>query len=125
MKYQSALIFIFIFSCQNYSFALDCKDGGNNQLDMNQCSSQKLEESTKKINKVYNEYRKSLTDDEKKSLRDIQMAWIKYKDLRCKFSAAGYEGGSMQGMVMTNCLADVTNQRLKELEDELKEKNSR
>ena len=120
------LLFVFLFFCfiQN-SYALDCKDGGETTVDMKQCANKELEEVTKKLNATYNSYRKLLEPKQQNDLKAVQLAWIKYKDLRCDFEYSFYEGGTMAGLVGTSCLINITNQRLKEFEEALKEQSSR
>ncbi len=61
---------------------------------MNQCGGSDLERETKKINKAYNDYRAKLTPEQKLEFKEVQLAWIKFKDVACKFEASGVEGGS-------------------------------
>jgi len=72
-----------------------------------------------------NSYRKLLEPKQQKDLKAVQLAWIKYKDLRCDFEYSFYEGGTMAGLVGTSCLINITNQRLKEFEEALRERSSR
>ncbi|MBB5716062.1 lysozyme inhibitor LprI family protein [Sphingomonas aerophila] len=44
-----------------------------------------------------------------------QRAWLKYRDAECGRSAAQYEGGSMQPMQHSACLAQLTRLRTREL----------
>jgi uncharacterized protein YecT (DUF1311 family) len=123
-KVNLFLFFVFFCFIQN-SYALDCKDGGKTTVDMKECASKELEEATKKLNTTYNSYRKLLEPKQQNDLKAVQLAWIKYKDLRCNLEYSFYEGGSMAGLVGTTCLTYITNQRLKEFEEALKELSSR
>ena len=120
------LIFLFSFLCfaQN-SNALDCKEGGETTAEMKECADKGLEEATKKLNATYGSYRKLLEPKQQKDLKAVQLAWIKYKDLRCDLEYSFFEGGSIAGVAKTSCLASVTKQRLEEFEDALKERTSR
>ncbi len=119
-------IVIFLLLCiYKNSFALDCKDGGDTTADMKECARKELEQQTKKLNRAYNTYGKLLDPKQQKALRTVQLAWIRYKDLRCDFESSLYEGGTMAGLATTNCLINITNQRLKEFENYLKEYASR
>jgi uncharacterized protein YecT (DUF1311 family) len=123
-KVNLLLIFLLFYAAQN-AYALDCKKGGETTVDMKECANKELEEVTKKINETYNAYRKLLDPKQQKDLKAVQLAWIKYKDLRCAFEYSFYEGGTMAGLVGTSCLTNITNQRLKELEADLKDQSSR
>ena len=120
------LLFIFLLFCVTpSSYAIDCKKGGDTTADMKECANKELEEVTKKINDTYNAYRKLLDPKQQKDLKAVQLAWIKYKDLRCDFEYSFYEGGTLAGLVGTSCLINITTQRLKELEADLKDQSSR
>lgn len=99
----------------NAVWALDCRNP-QTQTEINQCGSSDLERETKKINKTYNDYRAKLNPAQKQDFKEVQLAWIKFKDLSCKFEASGAEGGSMYSMVLSGCLAAKTAQRNKEIE---------
>jgi uncharacterized protein YecT (DUF1311 family) len=124
--HKANLLFVFLFFCfiQN-SYALDCKDGGAGMFEMKQCANKELEEVTKKLNATYNSYRKLLTPKQQQDLKAVQLAWIKYKDLRCNLENSFYEGGTMAGLAGTSCLTNITKQRLEEFEDALKEQTDR
>ena len=51
------------------------------------------------------------------TLREAQRAWITYRDLACMAEALPYDGGSIQGLIHTNCLARLTIQRTEDLRD--------
>ena len=52
----------------------------------------------------------------KQKLISAQQAWIKFRDSSCEFERSAYEGGSMAPMIYGFCLADVTEQRTKDLQ---------
>ena len=97
------------------ALALDCQNP-QTQTDMNQCASSDLDRETKKINKTYNDFKAKLNPTQKQQLKEVQLAWIKFKDLACQFEAFGVEGGSAHSMVLAGCLTEMTHQRNKELE---------
>lgn len=91
-------------------------DKPQTQTDINQCASSNLDAETAALNSVYNRYRASLNEAEKQQLKEVQLAWIKYRDLDCKFEASGIEGGSMQPFVLSQCLIEQTKTRRMQLE---------
>lgn len=97
------------------SAATDC-DNAMDQATMNECAGQQYAASDKRLNQVYNDYRKRLDAKQKDGLKNAQQAWLKYRDLHCKFEASSVEGGSAYGMVFNGCLATVTDARMKELQ---------
>ena len=94
---------------------LDC-DNAMTQTEMNQCAAQALEQEDQRLNRVYNQYRAGLQAKDRQALKQVQLAWIKFRDLDCKQVASVYEGGSMQPMVHAHCLAERTRERITHLE---------
>lgn len=85
------------------------------QADMNRCAASEHASADKELNKVYNAYRARLDEEQKKQLRDAQLAWIRFRDLNCAFESSGVKGGSAYPMVLSGCLAGVTRARVKQL----------
>ncbi len=52
-----------------------------------------------------------------KTLRAAQRSWIPYRDKACEAHGFMARGGSMESMLVGQCLADLTRQRTKELKD--------
>ena len=96
------------------AWAVDCAKAIT-QADMNQCAAQELEREDKKINATYKDLRSKLDSEQQNELKNVQLAWIKYKDLTCKFESGGAAGGSMYSMILASCLAEKTRQRNAEL----------
>lgn len=118
MKLHKALLvcsFLSSLFVSSSALALDCQNP-QTQTDMNQCASSDLDRETKKINKTYNDFRAKLNPTQKLQLKEVQLAWIKFKDLACQFEASGVKGGSAHSMVLAGCLTEKTRQRNKELE---------
>ncbi len=44
-------------------------------------------------------------------LRDAQRAWVAFRDKQCAFETASYSTGSIYPLLVTNCLAELTQQR--------------
>ena len=99
----------------DYVFAIDCQNQ-QTQTDITQCASSELSVETARINKAYNELTAKLYPTPRQKIKEVQLAWIKYKDLACKFEASGAQGGSAYASVLSVCLVEKTKQRSKELE---------
>lgn len=50
------------------------------------------------------------------ALERVQGAWQTYARDHCRWNGAFYEGGSMQPMVVADCMATLTESRIRELE---------
>lgn len=84
---------------------------------MNQQAFVAYEKADTEMSKTYKKVLKQLTDPkQKQALIQAQKNWIKYKEAHCKAIAGLYEGGSMRGMVYSNCLETLTIERKKNLE---------
>ena len=95
------------------------------QTDMNICANLDYERADKELNAQYRKTRTEMAswdadlDNNLKgaeaALVKAQRAWIDYRDAQC--AAEGFEarGGSMEPMLVSNCLAGLTRQRTKEL----------
>ncbi len=91
------------------------------QTEMNICASREAETADRRLNQVYKQLQSKVTDSQsKKELIDAETAWIKFRDRDCQFAAGLNRGGSMASMVQSQCVADLTRQRTKQLEDYIK-----
>ena len=69
------------------------------------------------LNKVYGELRDALDDAEKEQLKQVQRIWLQYRDAAAKFESSRYAGGTLEGMVHTNALTTLTEQRVQSLKN--------
>ncbi len=93
------------------------------QADMNICWGNEYKKADAVLNKTYQELAAMLDQEEKAQLKSAQTAWLKYRDTNCDFVADQYKGGSMRPMIAAICLADVTQNRTKELKTQLQDRN--
>jgi uncharacterized protein YecT (DUF1311 family) len=103
---------------------VDC-DNQNTQLDMNICAAQEYDEADAALNEQYNKTRRVLAEGDKelsdgetsaaKALLTAQRAWINYRDAHCEAVGFQARGGSMQPMLVSGCLAELTRTRTEEL----------
>jgi uncharacterized protein YecT (DUF1311 family) len=77
------------------------------------------EKADKELNLVYTQLSSSLDLNQKQLLIESERAWIKYRDLECKFQAVGYTGGSMYPLIFSSCMTDLTKKRTQELKESL------
>jgi len=86
------------------------------QSEMNICASIAYQNADRKLNQVYRQLLPKLSASRKQKLISAQQAWIKFRDSSCEFERSAYEGGSIAPMIYGFCLADVTEQRTKDLQ---------
>ena len=100
----------------------DCSDP-QTQAAMNECAARDAKEADAELNFIYPKvlahYQQMDRDSEStegaKRLRAAQRAWIAFRDAEC--AVAGYEalGGSMESMLVSGCIAELTKKRAAEL----------
>lgn len=93
---------------------LDCNNAIT-QGDMNECAYRDLKREDQALNAAYNAYRARLSATQKEQLKNVQLAWIKYRDLACTYDSSGVEGGSVHLLIYTQCIMRRTHQRLEEI----------
>ena len=73
----------------------------------------------KELNSVYNKLKKELKETDKKKLIEAQKAWIKFRDLNCKFKSqdSGDGDGPYENKMKIDCIIQSTIERTKELEN--------
>lgn len=101
----------------------NCADWGNlPQQDMNQCAGIAYDEADAELNRVWGELRERRGEGHSwDPILEAQRAWIPFRDAHCESVAAPYEGGSIQPLIRSTCLTDVTEQRTAQLRDFLNE----
>ena len=98
------------------------------QMEMNVCAHRDYEAADTELNAVYRKAMAAVQamDVEYKemgehyvgavdALKRAQRAWIGYRDGQCELAGFGARGGSMEPMLVSGCLADLTQKRTAEL----------
>ncbi|KAF2335101.1 lysozyme inhibitor LprI family protein [Flavobacterium daemonense] len=93
------------------------------QLEMNQIAIDNLKKADNKLNQVYQNLMKKLDEKEKNLLIAAQKNWIKFRDSKCDFEKQQYDGGSIQPSIYYTCLAECTEDRIKDLKRNLEDYN--
>jgi len=113
MKYLLFLCGIFYFQI---SFA-------QTQLEMNESAVKKYKSADSQLNKLYNQLMKLEVGESKQYLIQAEKDWIKYRDSHCKYDSVQYDGGSIQSLIMYDCLLELTNERIKHIKESIEDKN--
>jgi len=108
---------------------VDCKNA-ETQADMNYCAAMDFSKADDELNAVYKQALKSQADLDKqsaeinpdyvgavKALKKAERAWIDYRDGECEGEGYQAVGGTMQPMLIAGCKTDLTNKRIKELQE--------
>jgi uncharacterized protein YecT (DUF1311 family) len=72
-----------------------------------------LDDALKRSAKDEAGYANNAIDD----LKSAQAAWVKYRDLQCRAAGQQYQGGSIQPLVVNQCLTLVTEHRIEEIKE--------
>jgi uncharacterized protein YecT (DUF1311 family) len=81
----------------------------SNQTEMNQCTAAQYQAADKKLNRLIR--LKRAAGKQQEQLKKAQLAWIALRDADCAFLASGAEGGSVQPMLINQCMTDKTVER--------------
>lgn len=107
---------------------VDCQNAVT-QADMNICANEDYEAADAELNKVYKQALAATQAQDKElaeidnayvgaeeALKKAQRAWIGYRDGQCELSGFEARGGSMEPMLVSGCLTELTRARTKELQ---------
>ena len=101
--------------------AADTCDNAYTQTDMNKCAAARLAVEDQKLNQSYRNFQRLLNSSEKKELKEVQLAWIDFRNKACQLSAQSDRGGSIYPMVLNDCLTIYTQQRRVQLDADIKQ----
>src|SRR5215212_7937624 len=93
-------------------------EGNGSQAEASACAREEYKAADAELNKVYGRLAGVLDAEDKASLKESELAWIKYRDSTCAFESSQYKGGTMRPMIESFCLARVTKARTAELRDQ-------
>lgn len=103
---------------------IDCASP-TTQADMNICASRDYDAADKALNAEYQTVRKILAERDNTAndlgkgavdaLVAAQRAWIAYRDANCEAVGFQARGGSMEPMLVSSCLAEMSRKRAEEL----------
>ena len=99
-----------------------CADA-QTQADMNICWGKEYKAADATLNQVYGQLMRKLDEADKTQLKQVEAAWLKYRDANCEFVGDQYKGGSMRPMIVAMCLADMTGNRTVELRNQIKDRD--
>lgn len=113
----------FIVASSIFTSALAAENCKNpqNQYALNICAAQDYEREDTRLNKNYKDLVAKLDTEQKIKLKEVQLAWIRFRDLQCEYDSAQYQGGSIYSLIHSSCLWQMTKQRNKDLKAMLEE----
>jgi uncharacterized protein YecT (DUF1311 family) len=87
---------------------------------MNEKAYSNYKKADAQLNKVYKQLIAILDKNEKPLLIQAEKDWVKFRDSHCKFEASQYEGGSIQPLIYSSCLKELTEKRIAEIKESIK-----
>ncbi len=90
----------------------DCSNK-ETQLEMNSCAVSEADDANMKLEETLNDIK---TINQDPLLDSSQDMWLKYQNHFCHLKSKQYDGGSMQPYIEQDCIKDITNIRIEELE---------
>ncbi|WP_413165036.1 lysozyme inhibitor LprI family protein [Capilliphycus salinus ALCB114379] len=98
---------------------VQCREDGS-MIEMRKCAQDKYVKVDKELNQTYQKLMANLNDNQRKQrLISAQRSWIQFRDKTCSYEASEALGGSLEGLLLTNCLTRVTAHRTSELKQYL------
>lgn len=105
---------------------IDCNNAMAQQ-DMNYCAAKDFETADAELNAVWKEAKATAKemdaafDEPMKGAEEAliagQRGWIAYRDGQCELAGWEAHGGSMEPMLVSGCMAELTRARTKQLKD--------
>lgn len=93
---------------------------GQTQMEMNQQAARKLALANNDLHEVQEKIAARLVGPAAASFVTAQRAWQSYREAECSFEGMSTVGGSIHGMIVTQCRTRLTEERVKALEAQLK-----
>jgi len=94
---------------------IDCSNPTTDRS-INACAQQAYESADAKLNRVYRQFKTSLSQQEQSELVDVETAWLKFRDSSCEFESSRAGGQSTQSSIRYQCLEQTTKDRIAELQ---------
>lgn len=118
-------IFALLLLASGTAHAINCKEAITTP-DLNHCAKQAQELVEVKLNKVYQQTLKELSQPDseqedysemKRKLIGAQRAWVKFRELDCDAVYTFHAGGTIRTVMFIGCMQKHAERRIKDLED--------
>lgn len=115
----TALLSVMLFAGQTF----DCNSAVT-QVDMNRCAALRARDADAELNRIWPQVVRMIQAGDRevdsngegeRRLRAAQHAWIAFRDAQCELEGVEALGGSMESMLVSGCLATMTERRTAEL----------
>ncbi|QKF73852.1 LprI family protein (DUF1311 domain) [Aliarcobacter faecis] len=104
------------FATSQHSLSFEkCLEGKWRDAEMAACTYEETKLEDKRLNQAYKKAMQTIKKDKRDELKEVQRAWIKYRDLNCNFNSY-ITGGTMDQLFVAECFLSMTKERANELE---------
>jgi len=86
-------------------------DSASTQAELNRCTAEQYQAADNKLNTAWQAELQRATPQQQPLLKKAQQAWIVLRDADCALLSSGSEGGSVQSMLVNQCLTEKTAER--------------
>jgi uncharacterized protein YecT (DUF1311 family) len=102
---------------------IDCGNAVN-QAEMNECAARAARDADADLNRLWPQIVRQMqaadregnsNGEGERRLRAAQRAWIAFRDAQCELEGVEALGGSMESMLVSGCIATMTERRANEL----------
>ncbi|WP_157953614.1 lysozyme inhibitor LprI family protein [Zobellella maritima] len=111
MKVIHSVLILLCISCSSGAFG----QSELTQAELNQAAGRHYASADFMLNKAYSQLMAALSGERKDRLKQAQQAWITFRDAHAELVSSAYDGGSIQPLVHTQALINLTEQRTAEL----------
>lgn len=92
------------------ALADECDNAGT-QAELNSCTAEQYQAADKKLNTAWHAALERATPQQQPLLKKAQQNWIALRDADCALLSSVSEGGSVQPMLVNQCLTEKTAER--------------
>jgi uncharacterized protein YecT (DUF1311 family) len=96
-----------------------CWRSAESQAQFTRCASEDARWSRERLERLLAQLHRSLESTAIPDLDRAQAAWLTYARAHCGWGGAAFDGGSLQPMIIADCMAALTEQRIATLKDYL------
>lgn len=84
------------------------------QQSMNQCAYDEFKKVDEELNKLYSRVTESeqFKSDIGPKIAASQKSWTEYRKLECEAEGSHYEGGSLEPLIVSDCMTMLTKERI-------------
>ena len=116
LPFLLSMVFVLIATtahAESPSKKLNCLEV-TTQTEMNECAAERFKVADDELNRLYKEKLATLEAD-RESFRDMQRAWVVFRDKACLYESGPVEGGSMWALEHFNCMEYHTKKRIDDI----------